>query len=47
MTPDSQRTSGWSRHPLTDQLLTGRGWMHISWNPFGQPRHQVRIGYYK
>ena len=36
-----------SRHPLTDQLLTGRGWMHISWNPFGQPRHQVRIGYYK
>ena len=36
-----------SRHPLTDQLLTGQGWMHISWNPFGQPRHQVSIGYYK
>ncbi len=31
----------------TDQLLTGSGWLHISWNPFGQPRHFVRIGYYK
>ena len=31
----------------TDQLLTGNGWLHISWNPFGQPRHFVRIGYYK
>ena len=20
---------------------------HISWNPFGIPRHYVRIGYYK
>ena len=32
--------------PYTDQLLTGRGWLHISWNPFAQPRHFVRIGYY-
>jgi hypothetical protein len=31
----------------TDQLLTGNGWLHISWNPFGKPRHMVRIGYYK
>ncbi len=31
----------------TDQLLTGPGWLHISWNPSGQPRHFVRIGYYK
>ncbi len=31
----------------TDQLLTGRGWLHVSWNPFGPPRHDVRIGYYK
>ena len=31
----------------TDQLLTGNGWLHISWNPFAQPRHYVRIGYYK
>ena len=30
----------------TDQLLTGNGWLHISWNPFAQPRHDVRIGYY-
>ena len=34
-------------HELTDQLLTGNGWLHISWNPFGQPRHYIRIGYYK
>ena len=34
-------------HALTDQLLTGRGWLHISWNPFGKPRHYVRIGYYR
>ena len=32
--------------PHTDQLLTGSGWLHISWNPFAQPRHIVRIGYY-
>ena len=31
----------------TDQLLTGPGWLHISWSPFGTPRHDVRIGYYK
>ncbi|MBR0181578.1 MAG: peptidase M15 [Prevotella sp.] len=31
----------------TDQLLTGSGWLHISWNPFSSPRHFVRIGYYK
>ena len=31
----------------TDQLLTGSNWLHISWNPFGQPRHFIRIGYYK
>ena len=34
--------------PYADQLLTARsGWLHISWNPFGQPRRQVRLGYYK
>ena len=32
------------RHALTDQLLTGHGWLHISWNPFAPPRHYVRIG---
>ena len=31
----------------TDQLLTGNGWLHISWTPFAAPRHCVRIGYYK
>ena len=31
----------------TDQLLTGPGWLHISWSPFRPPRHFVRIGYYK
>ena len=31
----------------TDQLLTDNGWLHISWNPFGTPRHDVRVGYYK
>ena len=34
-------------HALTDQLLTGPGWLHISWNPFASPRHFVRVGYYK
>ena len=34
-------------HELTDQLLTGNGWLHISWNPFGKPRNYVRLGYYK
>jgi putative chitinase len=32
--------------PYTDQLLTGNGWLHISWNPFAQSRYYVRIGYY-
>ena len=32
---------------FTDQLLTGNGWLHISWRPLGIPRHFVRIGYYK
>ena len=32
---------------FTDQLLTGRGWLHISWSPFAPPRHFVRINYYK
>ena len=31
----------------TDQLLTGNGWLHVSWSPFRPPRRQVRIGYYK
>lgn len=30
----------------TDQLLTGNGWLHVSWNPFAKPRHFVRIDYY-
>ena len=34
-------------HALTDQLLTGNGWLHLSWCPFSPPRHFVRIGYYK
>ena len=34
-------------HALTDQLLTGPGWLHISWTPFRPPRHFVRLGYYK
>ena len=34
-------------HAMTDQLLTGPGWLHISWAPFRPPRHDVRIGYYK
>ena len=33
-------------HALTDQLLTGQGWLHISWAPFAIPRNYVRIGYY-
>ena len=32
---------------FTDQLLTGSSWLHISWNPFAQPRHYIRLGYYK
>ena len=33
--------------PYTDQLLTGNGWLHISWTPFASPRQLVRVGYYK
>ena len=32
---------------LTDQLLTGSTWLHLSWNPFASPRHYIRLGYYK
>lgn len=43
-----QRLVDFLRHSqYTDQLLTGPGWLHISWAPFGTPRHYVRIGYYK
>ena len=31
---------------LTDQLLTAKTWLHLSWNPFAQPRHYIRLGYY-
>ena len=34
-------------HALTDQLLTGPGWLHISWSPVSPPRHYIRLGYYK
>ena len=34
-------------HGFTDQLLTASTWLHISWNPFAQPRHYIRLGYYK
>jgi hypothetical protein len=34
-------------HPQTDQLLTGSGWLHISWSPLTPPRHFIRLGYYK
>ena len=30
-------------HDLTYQLLTGNGWLHISWCPSSPPRHYVRI----
>ncbi|MBR1504235.1 MAG: peptidase M15 [Prevotella sp.] len=33
--------------PHTDQLLTGSRWLHVSWAPFSQPRHFVRLGYYR
>jgi hypothetical protein len=36
-----------SKHFTLDEFLTGNGWLHISWNPFGTPRHDIRIGYYK
>ena len=31
----------------TDQLLTARCWLHISWNPFNPPRHFIRLDYYR
>ena len=31
----------------TDQLLTGPGWLHISWSPIRPPHHYVCIGSYK
>lgn len=34
-----------NRH--VDQLLTGTTWLHVSWNPWGPPRHDIRIGYYR
>lgn len=30
-----------------DQLLTGTSWLHVSWNPWGKARHDIRIGYYR
>lgn len=33
-------------NPCVDQLLTGKGWLHVSWNPFAKPRRQVIIDYY-
>ena len=33
--------------PYTDQLLTGSRWLHVSWAPYAQPRHFVRLGYYR
>ena len=43
-----QRLVDFLRHcEYTDQLLTGPGWLHISWNPFRLPRNYVHIGYYK
>lgn len=38
-----------SNHAEVDQLLTGRGWLHVSWLPAGSdgyPRHDVRLNYY-
>lgn len=30
-----------------DQLLTAKTWLHVSWNPQGKPRHDIRLNYYK
>ncbi len=35
------------QNALTDQLLTGSTWLHLSWNPSDKPRHYIRLGYYK
>lgn len=29
-----------------DQLLVGKGWCHVSWNPHAAPRRQYRPNYY-
>lgn len=29
-----------------DQLLEGKGWCHVSWTPFGTPRHDFRPKFY-
>ena len=29
-----------------DQLLVGRGWCHVSWSPFSEPRRDYRPNYY-
>lgn len=35
-----------SAHPLTDQLLGGRGWLHVSWCIGRQPRNYCKKYYY-
>lgn len=35
------------KSPYTDQLLCASSWCHISWQPHGIPRHDVRLNYYK
>ena len=35
------------KSPCTDQLLCASSWCHISWQPHGIPRHDVRLNYYK
>lgn len=32
---------------LVDQLLTAPTWCHVSWTPFGEPRHDIRQNFYK
>ena len=32
---------------INDTELNGNGWLHLSWNPFAQPRRYIRLGYYK
>lgn len=29
-----------------DQLLTGKGWLHVSWSPMGVPRRYFKANYY-
>ena len=35
------------KSPCTDQLLCASSWCHVSWQPHGIPRHDVRLNYYK